>query len=150
MTVAVVATATLPPVTTPVPGTTGAIADGVLVHVPPAVASLSVVVLPVHTVVVPVIAAGNGLTVMTADTLQPLGARVYTAVAVEGTVTVPPVTTPVPRPIVAGPLMLQEPPPVALVSVMVLPLHTLAGPPMAAGNAVTVTMAVVVQPVPRE
>ena len=43
-----------------------------LVHVPPVVASLSVVVLPWQTVFVPVIAGGGGRTVNVAVMLQPV------------------------------------------------------------------------------
>ena len=57
------------PVTTPVPATTVATAGVALLHVPPAVASASVVVEAWHTVVVPVMTAGNGLTV-TANGLE--------------------------------------------------------------------------------
>ena len=51
------------PVTTPDPGTTVATAGVSLLQVPPAVASLKVVVEPWHTVKVPVITAGKGLTI---------------------------------------------------------------------------------------
>jgi len=61
------------PVTTPVPATTVAIAGVALLHVPPAVASANVLVKPMHTVVVPVITAGNGLTVTVAVLKQPVG-----------------------------------------------------------------------------
>jgi hypothetical protein len=62
------------PVTTPVPATTVATAGVALLQVPPAVASLSVVVDPAQTLVVPVIAAGNGFTttVVAAGLTHPL------------------------------------------------------------------------------
>jgi hypothetical protein len=44
-----------------------------LVHVPPAVASVSVVVKPTHTLAVPLIDAGSGLTVTTAVAIQVVG-----------------------------------------------------------------------------
>ena len=44
-----------------------------LIQEPPAVVSPSVVVAPVQTQVVPVIAAGSGLTVMVIVVLQPVG-----------------------------------------------------------------------------
>lgn len=44
-----------------------------LVHVPPVDASDSVVILPTHTAIVPVIAAGNGLTVNANVVKQPAG-----------------------------------------------------------------------------
>jgi hypothetical protein len=43
-----------------------------LLHVPPAVALLKVVVEPMQTLVVPVMAAGNGLTVTVVVTAQPV------------------------------------------------------------------------------
>jgi hypothetical protein len=43
-----------------------------LVHVPPATASLSVVVAPAQMLVVPLIADGNGLTVTVVVAAQPL------------------------------------------------------------------------------
>jgi hypothetical protein len=51
-----------------------------------------------------------------------------------------PVTTPVDKPTVATPvaLLLQEPPGVASVSVMVAPVQTTIGPLMAAGGVFTV------------
>ena len=52
-----VAVPALMPVTTPVAGLTEATALLLLLQLPPAVASLNVVVAPLHTVVVPVIAA---------------------------------------------------------------------------------------------
>ena len=61
------------PVTTPVPATTVATAGVALLHVPPAVASANVVVKVAHTLVVPVITAGNGLTVTVAVLKQPVG-----------------------------------------------------------------------------
>lgn len=51
------------PVTTPVEGLTVATAGVALLQVPPGVALLNVVVALTHTLVVPEIAAGNGLTV---------------------------------------------------------------------------------------
>ena len=44
-----------------------------LLHAPPAVALLKVVVEPAQTLVVPVIAAGSGLTVTVVVTAQPVG-----------------------------------------------------------------------------
>lgn len=52
------------PVTTPLTEPTRAIAVLLLLHKPPLVASLSVVDAPTHMLVMPVMAAGNGLTVM--------------------------------------------------------------------------------------
>lgn len=62
-----------PPVSTPVTGSIVAMAGSVLAHVPPVVASLMVMVLPMHTAVGPVIGAGNGLTVITPVIKHPVG-----------------------------------------------------------------------------
>ena len=43
----------------------------VVTHVPPVVVQLSVVVLPAHTVPVPVMASGTAFTVTTEEVLQP-------------------------------------------------------------------------------
>ena len=63
---------------------------------------------------------------------------------------VPPETIPEPEPIVATEvlLLLQEPPLVGSVAVIVLPAHTAAGPPIAAGTGLTVTGAVTTDPQP--
>ena len=60
-----------------------------------------------------------------------------------------PVTTPVVEPTVANPvlLLLQVPPPVISLNIVVEPVQTLAVPVMAAGNGLTVMIAVVIQPV---
>ena len=60
------------PVTTP-PAVMVATAGVALLHVPPAVALLKVVVEPAQTVVIPAMATGNGFTVTVAVTRQPLG-----------------------------------------------------------------------------
>jgi hypothetical protein len=59
-----------------------------------------------------------------------------------------PPTTPVPEPTVATPvlLLLHEPPPVLLVSVVLLPTHMLVEPAIATGFADTVTVVVTLQP----
>jgi hypothetical protein len=53
------------PVTTPVPVPTVAILVLLLVHIPPDIEELKVVVAPSHTVVVPLIAPGVAITVTT-------------------------------------------------------------------------------------
>jgi len=126
-----------------------------LLHTPPLVASLSVVVDPVQTLMVPVIAdtVGNGLTVTDEVTVvtqpKPL-VTVYDIVAVPADT---PLTMPV-KPIVAtepSPL-LHTPPLVASLSVVVEPAHTLMVPVIAdtVGNGLTVTteVTVVTQPKP--
>ncbi len=147
MIVAVLVVATVPPVTTPVVNPTVAIPVALLLQVPPP-ASLNVVVKPEHTVSVPNIADGNGLTVTTAVIIHPVGS-VYVIVAVLAVATVPPVTIPVVKPTVAIPvaLLLQVPPPASL-NVVVKPEHTLRLPNMVVGNGFTVTTAVVKQPEP--
>jgi len=59
------------PVTTPV-AVTVAVAVVPLLHTPPDVTSLKVVVAPVHTVLLPVIAEGSALTVTGTLVLQPV------------------------------------------------------------------------------
>ena len=60
------------PVTTP-PTVIVATAGVALLHAPPAVALLKVVVALTHTLVVPVMAAGSGFTVTVVVTAQPVG-----------------------------------------------------------------------------
>ena len=67
----IVVVPTAMPVTRPA-GLTLAVAGAVLLHVPPALASLSSVDNPTHTMGVPVIAAGAAYTFINAVTLQPL------------------------------------------------------------------------------
>ena len=55
------------PVSEPIVPTAGAL----LLHVPPGVASVSVVVSPIHTLVPPAIAAGDGITVTVRKAVQP-------------------------------------------------------------------------------
>ena len=70
-------------------------------------------------------------------------------VAVLAVPTDPPVTIPV-EPIldIPGALLLHIPPPVASVSEVVKPEHTEVVPNMPVGNGFTVTMVVMLQPVP--
>ena len=60
------------PFTVPVDAPTDAMAGVLLVHVPPVVASDSVMVVPEHTFIAPVMAAGRGLMVVTAVVIQPV------------------------------------------------------------------------------
>ncbi len=61
---------------------------------------------------------------------------------------VTPVTTPAPAGTVENALLLlQVPPTVASVNVVVKPTQTAIGPDIAAGNGLTVTVAVAIQPV---
>ena len=76
---------------------------GLLVlHVPPVLASVSMVVKPTHTFIMPVIATGNGFTDMTDVIKQPVG-NLYVIVDVP---TILPVTIPVAEPISALLLLL--------------------------------------------
>jgi hypothetical protein len=65
------------------------------------------------------------------------------------TATDPPVTIPDNEPTlaIAGLLLLQVPPPVASVNVVVSPEHTINTPDIGAGSASTVTTAVMIHPV---
>lgn len=58
------------PVTMPA-GLTDAVVGAALVHVPPVVASVSVVVPPAHILALPAIAAGDEVTLTALDTVQP-------------------------------------------------------------------------------
>ena len=115
-----------------------------LCHVP-VPASLSIVVEPTQTFVLPVIGPGKAFTVINAVALQPV-------VAVYVILTVPlviPVTNPVMEPIVAtaGLLLAHVPPVAASLRVTVEPTHTLVGPAIAGGPGFTVTVVVAIHPV---
>ena len=113
-----------------------------LLQKPPVVASASAVVKPTHAEGVPVI-ADIGLTVTIIVAEQPPFAYEIVAVPPATPVTVPSVPT------VAMPALLlpHTPPPAASVNAKVDPAHTGALPVIGVGNAVTVTVAVAVQPV---
>lgn len=119
-----------------------------LAHVPPVVASVSVMLAPTHKADGPLIAAGNGFTVTVVFLKHPPGA-VYVTIAVPAET---PVTTPVDVPTVTvEAAVLHDPPAVTSASVIVLPpAHTLTGPVMTSGKALTVTVAIAIQPAPRE
>jgi len=105
--------------------------------VPPAVGSLKLVVDPAQTTAVPVIGAGNGLTVTVVVIRQPVG-NVYVIVAVPKA---DPPTTPLDMltGAIADALLLQVPPVLASLSVEVKPRQTLVLPEIGAGNGFTVT-----------
>jgi hypothetical protein len=117
-----------------------------LAHVPPGVASDNESVVPMQIVAPPegLIAAGLPLTVKVAVTKQVALAYVITAVPTET-----PVATPVDEPMVATDVLplLQVPPLVASVKVVVAPTHTESAPDIAAGIALTVNALVAAQPV---
>ena len=137
MVVVPVATPVTIPLVEPMVATDGLL----LVHVPPVVGSVRVVVAPTHTNGVPPIVPGAVLTVTTAVAVQ-MPPVVYVIVAVPAEI---PVTVPEPEPMVAmaGLLLVHMPPVTALVRVVVAPTQTCRVPPMEAGVVTTVTIVVV-------
>ena len=117
-----------------------------LVQVPPAGVEFKVVVKPIHTDGVPVKVVGFGLTVTMAVLIQPVPS-VYVITDVPAT---EPVTTPeVESAMVALPLLLLQVPPAGVeFKVVVSPMHTVNVPVSVVGLALTVTTAVLRQPVP--
>lgn len=115
-----------------------------LLHVPPALAFVSIALLPAHTLIAPPIEAGSAFTTTDAVVRQLVG-RVYVIVVLPALM---PLTTPVLL-IVAdeGLLLLQIPPALALDKVVVEPAHTAGVPAIAAGSGRTFTVAVRIQPV---
>ena len=133
------------PVTIPVPATTVASPELLLVHMPPLVPSVRGMVAPIQTEVVPVIAAGDALTVIGVIALHP-PLMVYVILAVPAET---PVTTPVPDITVAIAVLplLHAPPDVVLLNVVVKPVQTVAIP-VFVGNDETVTTVELAQPIP--
>jgi hypothetical protein len=141
----VLATATVPPVAIPVPIPIVATEGVLLLHVPlPEL--VSVVDVPLQILSVPPIAAGRAFTVTIAVVAQPPVPNVYVTVLVPRPAM--PVNTPVATSIVptAGLLLLQAPPLLAFVRLVVAPWHTLRVPPIDAGKPYTVTTVVAAQP----
>jgi len=133
-----------PPFTKPVLAFIVATVVLLLLHVPD-VASFNVVVVPVQMPVVPVMVDGDGYTVSTAVAAHPV-AKVYEIMVV----VLPggcPKAIPV-DPMVAdvGTLLAHVPEPVASLSDVVAPGHTVSVPPIDAGNGFTVTVIDLVQP----
>jgi len=122
------------PVTIPELEPTVASAVLLLVHVPPVVASLNVVVANGQRTIVPVIAAGSGLTVSVVVVKHPVGA-VYVIITVVPPVT--PVTIPDDEPTVAlAVLLLVHVPPAGVdVSVILAPGQAIDGPAIGVGGA---------------
>ena len=133
------------PVTTPPPLVTVATAGRLELHVPPALASLNVVVKPIHTFMLPVMVAGNGLTVMIAILAQPVAGSVTVSVPVP--TLLPNINPEALPPDNIAPVALHAPPAVASVKVAVKPKHTVMGPVIGAGTGFTVNTAVVWHPV---
>jgi hypothetical protein len=117
-----------------------------LVHVPPGVAELNVVVEPTQTFIVPVIGAAMGFTVIDTNVLQPVAGSEY-SMTVAPVVTG--VTVPVVDPMVATAVvpLLQVPPDVRSIKVTEEPIQTLPGPIITDGNALTVTILTAGHPV---
>ena len=112
-------------------------------HVPPAGASVSAVVLPWHTVVLPDIAGGRIFTVTVAVVLHP-AVVVYLIVAFPG---IPACTVPFAGSIVATLLLLllHVPPVVASLKIVVMPAHNILLPVIGI-IGFTVTVVVTKQP----
>lgn len=123
------------------------LADPLTLHVPPALAFVSVIDELSHTVLAPPIAAGLGFTVTTTETVQPVPNE-YIIVDVPG---VNPLTSPVAEPTVATlvALLVHAPPP-GDDKVVVAPAHTLAVPVIGDGADITVTVIVVLHPLGNE
>ena len=143
--VVVLVTETLPAVTIPESVPIVATSVLLLLHVPPAVPSLRILVSPEQIVVLPVIARGSGFTVTDIDRLQPVGSISVIVALPPGA---NPVMTPDKEPIDAmeGALLLHVPPPVLSVNAIVRPTHTAFGPIMVPGNGLTVTVVAAEQP----
>jgi hypothetical protein len=132
------------PLVEPAVATGGAL----LIHVPPPLTSASSIVAPTHTVEKPPMAAGKGLTVTVLVRMQVVKGFVAVIVTTPGMI---PVTIPLVDPTVAMAVeLLLQVTPAEELSVIVDPGHTADGPLMAAGSALTVTTAVVTQPLPME
>ena len=129
------------PITTPVPVPIVAIKVLLLLHAPPPVASLRVVVPPTHILAVPAIAGGPEVTVTVSVEIQ-LPPREYEIVAVP---TATPVTTPVVYPTVAFDVLLlvHVPPVTASLRLVVAPTQMLVTPLTGPGAGLTVTVVVV-------
>ena len=133
---------TIAPVTIPVVASIVALVL-LLLHVPPGVASLSVVVKPKHTAGVPRI-ADNGFTVAVTVAIQVVGS-IYVIIGLPAAtpVTVPSVPTSA-RPVL---LLLQMPPGVWSLSDVVSVAQTIGVPEIPDGFGLTVTLAVVIHEV---
>jgi hypothetical protein len=133
------------PVTTPVAGSTVATPVALLLHVPPDDASVSVVVIPIHTVLLPPMDTGAATTVTA--TLAPAAQPVeYVMFA-----TPPPVPVTTPPAVTVAILVLSEfqlPPVLASVNVVVALTQMLPPPVTGAGVAYTVVVAVAALPHP--
>ena len=139
-----VAVPVLTPLTTPDVELTLAMPEALLAHVPPVGVELNVVVEPIQTDAVPVIAVGEVLTVTVATDSQPVP-REYVIFAVPAAT---PDTTPVVEFTVAVPVapLVHIPPVGEQLNVVVDPVQTVRVPVIAPGAAVTVILFVTKQP----
>lgn len=110
-----------------------------LAHVPPEGVLLNVRVSPTQTAAVPLIVAGNGLTVNVAEREQPVDSVYETVVVPAEIAETTPAVDIVATPVV---LLVQIPPDVVFVSVSEAPAHANRDPPIAAGLGCTVSIAV--------
>jgi hypothetical protein len=132
------------PFTTPVSKPTVATPEVDVLHAPPATVLASIVAPPAQTCGVPVIGEGSWLTVTTAPLTQP-SIEVYWIEAVPA---LTPYTTPAASIVaILVDVLFHVPPVVALLSVVFWPVQTCAAPVITAGNAFTVTIVDVLQPV---
>lgn len=132
------------PKTVPVASTV-AIVISLLIQPPPAVALVSVVLLPTQMSLTPTMMDGSGFTVTSSSLRQPVGS-VYVIIVVPGYI---PVTTPVPASMLAGaPLGPLQIPTGVLASVVVRPSHTCGLPVIGVGSGSTVSTNCALQPVP--
>ena len=115
-----------------------------LLHIPPGNVLFNVVVRPSHTTGAPVMAEGNGFIVTLVVTKQ-LKGEVYVVIAAPAAT---PPNTPVVAPIVATEVLLlvQVPPGVASLNVLVDPWHMDVLPTMPDGRGFTVIVVVLLHP----
>jgi hypothetical protein len=117
---------------------TDATADALLQY-PPAELVLIMAVLPSHTVPGPTIDVGTGFTATFIVLAQPVG-KVYDITVMPGAI---PFTIPAPLTVAVAPLLLlQVPPPLALLIPVLIPWHTDDAPTIASGCGSTVIVMV--------
>lgn len=134
------------PLTSPVVIFTVAMVVFPLVHAPPVVALLRIVVAPTHTLGVPNITPGTGLTV-TVEVLRHPVESLYVTVAVPTERPEIPPENDIIGPVTKGAEDVHVPPVVALLSIPVVPVHSDVIPVIGKGLGWTVTAAVVAHPV---
>jgi hypothetical protein len=141
----ILVTPAVPPVTTPVVGSTAATVALLLVHVPPDVVDERVELAPEQIEVVPENVPGVGFTVRMAVLTHPVDVSVkfITELPASNAVRVPVVAPIMPTEVL---LLVQVPAPDELVRVVVEPEQRVSEPPIAAGSAITVTVRVAIQP----